>query len=87
MTTLRYVSDGYGMLLSPSSSFYHLEKTDQVHALEIVEPCMKRDVYITRAANRPRTSLMRAVIPLIYEVVQQEQQAGHWRGAFFAPEI
>ncbi|MBU2966146.1 LysR family transcriptional regulator [Amphritea sp. 2_MG-2023] len=87
MTTLRYVSDGYGMLLSPSSSFYHLEETGQVHALEIVDPCMKRDVYITRAANRPRTSLMRAVIPLIYEVVQQEQQAGHWRGEFFAPEI
>ncbi|RTE65892.1 LysR family transcriptional regulator [Amphritea opalescens] len=84
MTTLRYVSDGYGMLLSPSSSFYHLEETGQVHALEIVEPCMKRDVYITRAANRPRTSLMRAIIPLIYEVVQQEQQAGHWRGEFIA---
>ncbi|WP_417224820.1 LysR family transcriptional regulator [Amphritea sp.] len=86
MTTLRYVSDGYGMLLSPSSSFYHLEETGQIHALEIIEPGMERDVYITTAANRPRTSLMRAIIPLIYEVVQQEQQAGRWRGEFI-PEV
>lgn len=84
MTTLRYVSDGYGMLLSPSSSFYHLEEIGQIYALEITEPSMQRDVYITTSANRPRTSLMRAIIPLIYEVVQQEQQAGHWHGDFIA---
>ncbi|MDO6564089.1 LysR family transcriptional regulator [Amphritea sp. 1_MG-2023] len=84
MTTLRYVSDGYGMLLSPSSSFYHLEETGQIHVLEVIEPCMTRDVYIATSANRPRSALMRAVIPLIYEVVQQEQQAGRWRGVFFS---
>ncbi|MBN1007740.1 LysR family transcriptional regulator [Amphritea pacifica] len=80
MTTLRYVSDGYGMLLSPSSSFYHLEAIGQIHALEVIEPSMERDVYISTAANRPRSSLIRAVIPLIHEVVRQEHRAGHWRG-------
>jgi LysR family nitrogen assimilation transcriptional regulator len=45
MTTLRYVMDGYGILLSPTSAFYHLQKTDQIHALEIVEPTLWRDVY------------------------------------------
>ncbi len=80
MTTLRYVSDGYGMLLSPSSSFYHLEEAGQIHALEITDPAIERDVYISTAANRPRSSLIRAVIPLIHEVVRQEHRAGHWRG-------
>ncbi len=80
MTTLRYVSDGYGMLLSPSSSFYHLEEAGQIHALEITDPAIERDVYISTVANRPRSSLIRAVIPLIHEVVRQEHRAGHWRG-------
>ncbi|WP_299200430.1 LysR family transcriptional regulator [uncultured Amphritea sp.] len=86
MTTLRYVSDGYGMLLSPSSSFYHLEETGQIHALEITDPSIERDVYISTAANRPRSSLMRAVIPLIHDVVRQEHRAGHWRGEFISAE-
>ena len=40
MTTLRYVMDGYGMFLSPSSAFYHLQQVGQIHALEIVEPTL-----------------------------------------------
>lgn len=87
MTTLRYVSDGYGLLLSPSSSFYHLEKTGQIHALEITDPAIERDVYISMAANRPRSSLMRAVIPLIHEVVREEHRAGHWRGESTAEAV
>ncbi|WP_051299140.1 LysR family transcriptional regulator [Marinobacterium litorale] len=80
MTTLRYVADGYGLLLSPSSSFYHLEGAGQIHALEITDPPLWRDVYITTAAERPKTALMRSVIPLIHKVTREEYLAGHWRG-------
>lgn len=80
MTTLRYVADGYGLLLTPSSSFYHLEQVEQIHALEIVEPDLWRDVYITTSAERPRTRLIRAVAEQIREVTRQEHALGHWRG-------
>lgn len=80
MTTLRYVAEGHGMLISPSSAFYHLEQAGQVHALEVVEPSLWRDVYITTATNRPQTAVMRAVMPLIREVTRKEHLAGHWRG-------
>lgn len=81
MTTLRYVSDGYGALLSPSSAFFHLEATGHIHALEIKQPEIWRDVFICTSAERPQTALTRAVIPLIRSVTQQEFEAGHWRGA------
>lgn len=80
MTTLRYVADGYGILLSPSSAFFHLEATGQIHAVEIEQPEIWRDVFICTSAERPQTSLMRAVLPLIRTVTRQEFEAGHWRG-------
>jgi len=83
MTTLRYVADGHGLLLSPSS-FYHLEEAGQIHALEITDPPLRRDVYILLAAERPKTALMQAVIPLIHEVTRQKYLAGHWRGGELA---
>lgn len=80
MTTLRYVADGYGALLSPSSAFFHLELTGQVHALEVEQPEIWRDVFISTSSERPQTALIRAVIPLIRKVVRQEYDAGHWKG-------
>ncbi|WP_432695022.1 LysR family transcriptional regulator [Marinobacterium sp. YM272] len=80
MTTLRYVAEGHGLLLSPSSAFFHLEEAGQIHALEINDPPLWRDVYITSAADRPATTLMKAVIPMIQQVAREEHQAGHWRG-------
>ncbi|AWY01979.1 hypothetical protein A8139_20030 [Marinomonas primoryensis] len=85
MTTLRYVMDGYGILLSPTSAFYHLQKTDQIHALEIVEPTLWRDVYISTSDNRPETAMLRAVVPLIHQVTQQECESGRWQGDIFDP--
>ncbi len=80
MTTLRYVVDGYGMLLSPTSAFYHLQEVNQICALEIVEPNLWRDVYISTPKSRPNTALLRAITPLIHQVVEQEACAGRWQG-------
>jgi DNA-binding transcriptional LysR family regulator len=85
MTTLRYVMDGYGILLSPTSAFYHLQKTDQIHALEIVEPTLWRDVYISTSQSRPETAILRAVVPLIHQVTQLECEAGRWQGEICDP--
>ncbi|WP_394181329.1 LysR family transcriptional regulator [Marinomonas posidonica] len=80
MTTLRYVVDGYGMLLSPTSAFYHLQQVGQIHALEVVEPRLWRDVYISTSLNRPETAMLRVIIPLIHQVTEQEFKAGRWQG-------
>ncbi|MBJ7540020.1 LysR family transcriptional regulator [Marinomonas transparens] len=80
MTTLRYVVDGYGMLLSPTSAFYHLQPVGQIHALEITEPTLWRDVYVSTAANRPETAMLRAIMPLIQQVTKAEFESGRWQG-------
>lgn len=80
MTTLRYVADGHGLLLCPSSAFYHLEQSGQIHALEIIEPQLWREVHINTAVERPHTRLLRTLSRLIREVTREEHAQGHWRG-------
>ncbi|WP_100636345.1 LysR family transcriptional regulator [Marinomonas sp. ef1] len=80
MTTLRYVVDGHGVLLSPTSAFYHLQQANQIQAIEIVEPTLWRDVCVSTAADRPQTALLNAVIPLIKEVTKAEWESGRWQG-------
>jgi DNA-binding transcriptional LysR family regulator len=80
MTTLRYVVDGYGALLSPTSAFYHLQQTKQIQAIEITEPAIWRDVYLSTSMERPQTVVLKTVQSLIQEVVETEWQAGRWQG-------
>lgn len=84
MTTLRYVMDGYGILLSPTSAFYHLQQVGQIHALEVTEPTLWRDVYISTSVSRPKTATLQAIIPLIYEVTKAECESGRWQGELLA---
>ena len=81
MTSLRYIVDGFGLLLTPSTSFFHLLESKQVHALEVQEPTLWRDVYLVRKSDRPKTDLMRIACQLIEEVRDEEHAAGHWQGA------
>ncbi len=81
MTTLRYVTEGHGLLITPSSSFFHLEKANEVHALEVVEPSLYRDVYLMSPTDRPVTNAMAKVIELIKVLTEQENANGHWRGS------
>jgi hypothetical protein len=69
----------------PTSAFYHLQMTDQIHALEIVEPTLWRDVYISTSDHRPETAMLRAVVPLIYQVTKQECESGRWQGDICDP--
>ncbi|WP_137170095.1 LysR family transcriptional regulator [Marinomonas sp. FW-1] len=80
MTTLRYVVDGHGVLLSPTSAFYHLLQTNQIQAIEIVEPTLWREVCLSTAVDRPQSALLNAVIPLIKEVTRAEWESGRWQG-------
>lgn len=80
MTTLRYVVDGHGVLLSPTSAFYHLQQANQIQAIEIVEPTLWREVCVSTAMDRPQTALLNAVIPLIKQVTKAEWESGRWQG-------
>ncbi|WP_191600454.1 LysR family transcriptional regulator [Marinomonas algicola] len=80
MTTLRYVVDGHGVLLSPTSAFFHLQQTGQIQAIEIVEPTLWREVCITTSIDRPQTAMLKAVIPLIRQVTTMECNSGRWQG-------
>lgn len=83
MTTLRYVVDGHGVLLAPTSAFYHLQQINQIQAVEIIEPTLWRDVCFSTSTDRPQTALLKAVIPLIQEVTKTEWTSGHWQGELF----
>ncbi len=87
MTTLRYVMDGHGILLAPTSAFFHLQDTNQIEAVEIIEPNLWRDVAITTTSDRPQTVLLNASIPLIKEVTKSEWLAGRWQGGLPASSI
>lgn len=80
MTTLRYVVDGYGLMITPSSSFYHLKKLGVIHALEIIEPSLTRDIFFTTSALRPRTNLLTAVQEELYKVITEVYKNKRWIG-------
>lgn len=80
MTSLRYVTEGFGLLLTPSSSFFHLQLNNQIHALEVVEPELWREVLIMRRTDRPETQLIRTATQLIKEIRNKESSAGQWVG-------
>lgn len=80
MTTLQYVADGYGVMLAPSSAYFHLKKMGLVQEIEIVEPTLYRDVILSSMINRPKTNLMAAVRGQILSVIQEVYSLGLWRG-------
>ncbi len=80
MTTLRYVTEGHGMLITPSSSFFHLENAGEVIALEIDNPQLYRDVFLVSSIDKPLTNAMAMVMQQIRIITEQENAKGHWRG-------
>ncbi|MBA4502212.1 LysR family transcriptional regulator [Marinobacterium marinum] len=80
MTTLRYVTEGHGMLITPSSSFFHLEKNGEVNALDIIQPALYRDVFLVSSIDKPLTNAMAVIMTHIRTITRQENDKGHWRG-------
>jgi len=80
MTTLQYVADGHGLLLAPSSAYFHIKKIGLVDDIEIIEPKLQRDVMLATHADRPKTNLMAAVRAQLLMVVNKVHQQGLWQG-------
>jgi DNA-binding transcriptional LysR family regulator len=79
-TNMRYVAQGRGLIVLPSSAFYHLEQRGIVHSLEITEPDIKRDVLAMSASSSSKKSHIEKVITLIKTQVGEAHSNGMWRG-------
>ena len=80
MTNLRYVTDGLGLMILPSSAVFHLEKSKQVKTIAITHPEMSRDVLLVNNSKRPSCIAMQMVIKTILTLTEDAHSLGNWRG-------
>lgn len=80
MTTLHYVTQGFGLVILPSSGAFHLESNNQIRAINIVQPDLHRDVYLQVAERKCQDAAVNAVFELIREVAANANLNQHWRG-------
>jgi len=80
MTTLHYVTIGFGLVILPSSAAYHLENSNLIRTINIIQPKLQRPVYLQMTTNQPRNKANDAVYELIREVTANVHTQGHWRG-------
>lgn len=80
MTGLRQVIQGEGLMILPSSAMFHLEQSNVVKTLRIVEPDMKRLVLLATSNSVPQTDVCLRMLDVLKRVTLQEQRLKHWRG-------
>jgi LysR family nitrogen assimilation transcriptional regulator len=80
MTNLRYVTDGLGLMILPSSAIFHLEKSAQIKAINIVKPELNRDVILLNNTRHPKSISMQAVRKTVIELIKEAHSLGNWRG-------
>lgn len=80
MTTLHYVTQGYGLVILPSAGAFHLEKSNQLRAINIIEPNLQRDVFLQMSAHKSRDNAVNAVYELIREITANVYAHEYWRG-------
>jgi len=80
MTTLHYVTQGYGLVVLPSAGAFHLEKSNQVRALNIFDPSPQRDVFLQTSDAKAKNNAVNAVYELIREITANVYEQEYWRG-------
>jgi LysR family nitrogen assimilation transcriptional regulator len=80
MTNLRYVADGLGLMVLPSSAIFHLEKTKQLKAISISNPALTRDVLLLNNAKKISSLAMQVVSNNVIALTKDAHSLGHWRG-------
>ncbi|MFW8592219.1 LysR family transcriptional regulator [Glaciecola sp. 2405UD65-10] len=80
MTTLYYVTQGFGLVVLPSSGVFHLESSKQIRAINIVKPKLQREVYLQIASNKSREKAVNVVYELIREITANAHAQNNWRG-------
>ncbi|WP_339725030.1 LysR family transcriptional regulator [uncultured Paraglaciecola sp.] len=80
MTNLRYVTDGLGLMILPSSAVFHLEKTKQINSLCITQPKLSREVLLVNNAKHPTSNVKQIVSKILFELTKDAHSLGNWRG-------
>jgi LysR family nitrogen assimilation transcriptional regulator len=80
MTNLRYVTDGRGLMILPSSATFHLEKAKQVRAIPIIQPELTRNVVLLNNTKQTSSLAMQIVSKTVLELVRKAHSLGDWRG-------
>ena len=80
MTTLHYVSQGFGLVVLPSSGAFHLESSNQIRAINLVQPELHREVYLQVAERKCQDAAVNTVFELIREVTANMHNNQFWRG-------
>lgn len=81
MTSLNYVMEGYGLLICPSTAISAQLKRGEIHALEIVEPQLLRQVDLVRMQSRPINRAQQLVAERVRLLIEELSEAGIWKGA------
>jgi LysR family nitrogen assimilation transcriptional regulator len=80
MTTLHYVTQGFGLVILPSSGAFHLESSKLIRAIDIVQPELQREIYLQVAERKSQNVAVNAVFELIREVTATMHRSENWRG-------
>nr|WP_194362767.1 LysR family transcriptional regulator [Neptunicella marina] len=80
MTTLHYVSQGFGLVVLPSSAVFHLIDSNQIRCLPLIQPQLQREVCISATNGKYNVAAANAVTELIREICANKYMAQQWRG-------
>ncbi|WP_340676667.1 LysR family transcriptional regulator [Paraglaciecola sp.] len=80
MTTLHYVTQGFGLVILPSSGAFHLESSNMIRAVNIVQPELQREIYLQVAERKCQDIAVNMVFELIREVTATMHHSQNWRG-------
>jgi LysR family nitrogen assimilation transcriptional regulator len=79
-TTLNFVAKGQGLVISPSSSTFHLDSNTKIRSINIIQPNLQRDIYLKVTEQKKNNKAVEAVFELIREVTAIIYSKGYWRG-------
>lgn len=80
MITLHFVTQGFGLVVLPSSGAFHLELTNQIRAIKIENPHLQREIFLKIFADKAKDNAVNSVFELIREVTANMHSLKYWRG-------
>ncbi|NDV92374.1 LysR family transcriptional regulator [Alteromonas sp. 345S023] len=88
MTGLRQVMQGEGVMILPTSAVFHLQESNLVKLLKIVDPEMPRMVLAATNKTAALNDASAKILSVIKQVVAKEQALNHWCGTLaFAQHV
>lgn len=81
MTSLNYVAEGFGLIICPTTAIHSQLRDKTLHALEITNPVMTREVSLVKMHDSVPTPAVEAIAQTIRELAQTLIRDGVWQVA------